>query len=222
MAENDTYGGEGVVSGIYKKLSGSGGYTHFETDGFRKNNDQDEDFANVFAQLELTYKTNIQAEYRYRDTDKGDLLLRFDPDNFFPNRREDKETESIRLGLHHAFSPGSHLIGNFSYSDSDLEIKDKTKRSVLSEVFPGFFAPGTVENISKVDSDNESYGGELQYQFRSKFFDIVSGAGYFDIDSTIKTKSEATLTLEPPFPPTPIPVPIPSESSDIDVEHTNL
>jgi tetratricopeptide (TPR) repeat protein len=66
--ENDTYGGEGVVSGIYKKASFSVGYTHFETDGFRKNNAQDDDLANAFLQLELSPKTSIQAEYRYRDT----------------------------------------------------------------------------------------------------------------------------------------------------------
>jgi len=38
--ENDTAGGEAVVSGIYKKLSFSAAYSHFETDGFRINNDQ--------------------------------------------------------------------------------------------------------------------------------------------------------------------------------------
>ncbi len=65
--ENDTYGGEGVVSGIYKKFSFSAGYTHFETDGWRDNADQNDDIANVFAQYELSYKTSIQAEYRYDD-----------------------------------------------------------------------------------------------------------------------------------------------------------
>jgi hypothetical protein len=62
--ENDTYGGEGVVSGIYNKLSLSAGYTHFETDGWRRNADQEDDIANAFAQYQLTYRTSIQAEYR--------------------------------------------------------------------------------------------------------------------------------------------------------------
>ena len=222
LAENDTYGGEGVVSGIYKNVSGSGGYTHFETDGFRINNDQEDDIANVFAQLELTYKTSIQAEYRYRETKKGDLLLRFDPDNFFPNRREKKETDSIRFGLHHAFSPGSRLIGNFLYSDSDLEFDDKIELSILSELAPGFFVPATLQTISDVKTDNEAYGGELQHQFRSNYIDIISGAGHFDIDSTVKSMSDVSIILDPPLSPTPIPIPTPPENSDIDIKHTNL
>lgn len=222
LAENDTYGGEGIVSGIYKNVSGSGGYTHFETDGFRENNDQEDDIANVFAQLELTYKTSIQAEYRYRETEKGDLLLRFDPDNFFPNRRNKKETDSIRLGFHHAFSPGSHLIGNLMHSDIDQSIDDKIEKSRLIEISPGVSVPGTLQSISDAKSHNEAYGGELQYQFRSKNIDIISGAGHFDIDSKIRAVADVSIILEPPLPSTPIPVPVEPDNRDIDVKHTNL
>ncbi len=126
VGENDTYGGEGVVSGIYKKFSFSGGYTHFETDGWRDNADQNDDIANVFAQYELSYKTSIQAEYRYRDNERGDLQLRFFEDDFLPNLEEDDETNSVRLGFRHAFSPGSDLIGNFQYQDADRSLKDDT------------------------------------------------------------------------------------------------
>jgi hypothetical protein len=51
---NDTWAGEGVVSGIYQKSSFSLGYTHFTTDGFRINNDQRDDIANAFVQQELS------------------------------------------------------------------------------------------------------------------------------------------------------------------------
>ena len=53
----------------------SAGYSHFETDGWRVNNDQDNDIANIFAQYEFSYKTSIQAEYRYRDNERGDIEL---------------------------------------------------------------------------------------------------------------------------------------------------
>jgi tetratricopeptide (TPR) repeat protein len=220
--DNKTSGVEGIVTGIYNKFSFSGGYTHFETDGWRDNADQDDDIANVFVQMELSHKTSIQTEYRYRETEKGDLLLRFDPDNFSPYRRFKEETDSIRLGFHHAFSPGSHLIGNFMYSDSDLNVDDTIETSILSEPFPGFFVPATTQTISDVTTDNEAYGGELQYQFRSKYIDIVSGAGHFDIQSSIGIVTDVFLTLEPPFPTTPTPIPTSPEKRDTDVKHTDL
>jgi len=94
FGEHDTFGGEGVVSGIYKKASFSLGYTHFETDGFRTNNDQKDDIVNAFVQLELDYQTSLQAEFRYRNTKNGDLALNFFPDDFRPNVREKAETYS--------------------------------------------------------------------------------------------------------------------------------
>jgi tetratricopeptide (TPR) repeat protein len=81
---DETWGGEGIVSGIYNRLSLSAGYTHFETDGWRANAYQDDDIANVFAQYEMSYKTSIQAEYRYRDTEFGDIRLKFHDSSIFP------------------------------------------------------------------------------------------------------------------------------------------
>ena len=212
--EDDTWGGEGVVSGIYKKASFSAGYSHFETDGWRKNADQDDDIANVFAQYEINHKTSIQAEYRYRDNDKGDLQLRFFEDDFLPNLHQEDETDYVRFGLKHSFSPGSILIGNFSYQDADRSQEDKPLPIIKTDL----------------KGDDESYGGELQYLFRSGKINIVSGGGYFDIDRKDK------ITTEVSIPPIIIPPPIPglppivilgqtvtdTQEIDGDVEHTNV
>ena len=48
VGENSTAGGEAIISGIQGKASFSAGYSKYETDGFRINNDQEEDIANVF------------------------------------------------------------------------------------------------------------------------------------------------------------------------------
>jgi len=120
LAENDTYGGEGVVSGIYNKLSFSAGYSYFDTDGWYKNADQTDKIANVYAQYEFTPKTSIQAEYRYRDNETGDVIQHYWEDNRLPFRREEETTSRIRFGLRHAFSPGSILLGNFQYSNADV------------------------------------------------------------------------------------------------------
>ena len=221
LSDNDTWAGEGIISGIYKKLSFSAGYSGYDTNGFRINNDQKDKIANVFAQLELTPKTSVQAEYRYRETEKGDLLLRFDLDNFFPNRSEKIGTDSIRLGFRHAFAPAHNLIGNFMYSEGDLNGADQVERSFLSELFPGFFVPATLETIVDIDSDNEAYSGELSYLFRSQYIDFVSGAGYFDTDSKITASTDVTLSLGPPINTT-TPVPTSPEVSDSDVTHPNV
>ena len=84
IGENSTYGGEGVVSGIYQKTSFSVGGFHFTTDGFRENADQRDEIANVFVQQELSPQTSIQAEYRYRDSEHGDVQQRFFPEDIFP------------------------------------------------------------------------------------------------------------------------------------------
>jgi tetratricopeptide (TPR) repeat protein len=198
--ENDTYAGEGIVSGIYKRFSFSGGYSYFDTDGWRENADQKDKIANVFAQYELSHKTSIQAEYRYRDNEIGDLLLRFfeDEGDFNPNETTEEETYSFRAGLRHAFSPDSIILGNFMGQNSDLIGSDEP----------------TVFFINSIDleaDDVEAYSGELQYLFRSEFINLVSGVGYFDIDRKDEIISSVIF---PPF--------IIQQNFDRDVDHTNL
>jgi tetratricopeptide (TPR) repeat protein len=201
VGENDTRGVEGVVSGIYKKFSFSGGYTHFDTDGWRDNADQTDKIANVFAQMQLTYKTSIQAEYRYRDNERGDTRMRFFEDDFFPRLNQEDKTKSARIGFHHAFSPGSDLIGNFSYQDVDRDVEDSPDP---------VFVP-----LAKIEGDDDAYGGELQYLFRSQYINLVTGAGYFDIDSQEKVTEEFAV----PFPPFII---RDQFTDDLDVHHTNV
>ena len=203
LAENDTWGGEGVVSGIYGRLSLSAGYTHFETDGWRKNADQNDDIANIFAQYELSYKTSIQAEYRYRDTEQGETQLRFFEDDFRPNLDQEEETKTARLGFRHAFSPSSTVIGNFSYQNADLSQKDQ---------------PDPAVSFDREIDDEDAIGSELQYLFRSNFINVVGGAGYFDIDAKDEFTVQIATGLPPPFPPF-----ITQESNfDSDVSHTNV
>jgi tetratricopeptide (TPR) repeat protein len=214
----DPWAGEGIASGIYKKLSFSGGYSRFDTNGFRINNDQVDKIGNIFAQLELSPKTSIQTEYRYRDTERGDTELRFFSDNFRPYARNKDETESIRLGFRHAFSPAHNLIGNFSYQDGKFDSLDRN---------PPFL------QLLDVAIDQDAFGGEVQYLFRSNNLNIVSGVGYFDIDSEFAFTRELFIPSQtipnPAFPPIPPPffvIPAQNirifEPSEGDIKHTNL
>jgi tetratricopeptide (TPR) repeat protein len=176
--ENDTIGGEFVLAAIQNKLSWSLGYTLFETDGWRENGDQDDKIFDAFVQYELSYKTSIQAEYRYRDNKRGDTQLRFFEDDFLPRLHQEDQSNFLRLGFRHIFS-SSTLIGNFSYQYKDRSVED-TPDPV--------FVP-----LAKIDGDDEALGGELQHLFRSEKINIVTGLGYFDIDSKEKVTIEFEL-----------------------------
>ena len=123
VGENSTYGGEGFVSGIHQKTSFSvGGSTSPPTD-FEKTPTRGTKSLNAFVQQEATPDTSIQAEYRYRDLEQGDVQQRFFPEDFFRTLRNEEERHTFRLGARHAFSPDSILLGSFTYQDSDTRLR---------------------------------------------------------------------------------------------------
>jgi outer membrane receptor protein involved in Fe transport len=192
---HNTFGEEVVQSGVWGPLSYSIGQFHYQTDGFRKNNDLKEDIYNVFVQGMLSYNTSVQAEFRSTEKTYGDLSLNFFPNDFLPLLRQKDETESIRLGFHHAFSPRSDLIGSFMYQDAEPRLRIYGLLDAL--------------NI-KDKADDDGYSGELQYLFRLERFNIVTGAGHFYIK-----QKETFFTDFPPFGTS-------TEITKSNIHHTNL
>jgi hypothetical protein len=186
--ENDTVAGEIVLSAIQNRLSWSLGYTNFRTDGYRDNADQKEQIANAFVQYELSYKTSIQAEYRYRDSEIGDLTLSAIEDDFFENGTEEITKENYRLGFRHSFSPSSIFLGNFSYNKSDDTLSDLVlfiDPSITGAPFPPY-----VSEVLSNEVEEDAYTAELQHLFRSQYVNTVAGAGYFYIDQNIDILEE--------------------------------
>jgi len=68
---NGISGHDIALSAVWGGISGSAGQFHYSTDGFRENNDLEQDISNAFLQANLTHRTSIQAEYRRADTEKG-------------------------------------------------------------------------------------------------------------------------------------------------------
>jgi tetratricopeptide (TPR) repeat protein len=166
--ENSTYAGEGILAGIYKKASFSLGGFHFQTDGWRTNADQRDAIGNALFQFELSPQLSVQAEYRYRNSEKGDLGLRFFPASFFPEQRNNEERHVVRLGGRYAFSPDSIVLGSYTFQLRDIIDK-----------FPQF------SFVSEI-RDQRFFGTEIQHLFRSPYFNLTSGIGYFDVDGVIK------------------------------------
>ena len=236
---NDTSGGEGVVAGVYDKISFSAGYSHFQSDGFRINNDQGDDIANVFVQAELSPSTSVQAEYRYRNTENGDLQLRFFPESIRPNERTEKKTNSYRFGVRHTISPRHVILGSVIYQDVDETVVDHPTPpdgppEFISTDPTNPFALEVAEPfLTSVDirRPSDSISGELQYLFRSPKVNIAGGIGHFDVDAEDESNVEFTIPFRIPLPPPPIAsggfisgsrlIPT-TRQTDRDRDHTNL
>jgi hypothetical protein len=171
---------------------------HYETDGFRENNDQNQEVYNIFTQASLTPKVSVLAEYRGTDNKRGDLPLRFDPDNFFPDRRKHDETDSIRGGLRYSFSPRSDLIATLVYTDTDARGKESSPLGSLD---------------FRVQDDG--FMGEAQHLLRSYRFKLISGAGYFDADRKVTNPVFSFV----PFPPS---VVMGTETTKSNIDHANF
>ncbi|NIS75045.1 MAG: TonB-dependent receptor [Deltaproteobacteria bacterium] len=173
VGESSTWGDEVVVAGLYKRASISVGQYHFEKDGFKVNSDSDDDIYNAFVQFELSHKTSVQAEYRHRELEQGDLQLRFFPDDLLPALRSEEDVDTVRFGFHHAFSPGSDLIGNVSYQTLDEDREDEF-----------FFPPDLIRTDDRIEAD--AIGVELQYLFASERVKFTTGAGFFDDETEFR------------------------------------
>ena len=182
VGEHDTYAGEGVVAGLYGRTALSVGYTHFETDGFRTNFDQTDDLVNVFIQHDVSYRTSVQGEFRYRKTENGDLQLNFFPEDILANFRQSAETYTGRAGLRHSFTPASILLASVMYQYRDDRAHDENEPAIPF-----------VTSLDSAAEGQEGVGGELQHLFRSTYVNLVSGLGYFRIMGDQETVTELDL-----------------------------
>ena len=176
IGNNDTWGDEVVLSGVVDRLSYSIGQFHYETDGFRENEDLKRNIYNVFLQAELSHNTNLQAELRYTDIDSGDTRRLFNPGSFEPMLREQVHFGSVRLGFRYRFTPHSDIIASFIYGSLDNDV--------------------TIAPVIDTTSDEDSYMAEVQHLLRSKQLHVTSGIGHVSV-----TLDEVTHLFLDPLPP---------------------
>ena len=172
VGENGTWGEEIVQSGVWNKWSYSFGQLHYETDGFRQNGDLKRDVYNFFGQVQATPRTSFQVELQSDRIDKGDIEVRFFPDDVQPNLSSKDKNQTGRFGFHHNTFPGLDFIGNIAYRENDFSSKDY-------ELSP----PPTTTTI---DTNQHGYIAELQGLYKRSWFNIVSGLGYTEINTRIE------------------------------------
>ncbi len=165
LGTRGSWGDEVVQSGLYGRYSYSLGQFHYETNGFRENNDQHHNIYNAFVQSALSPSLNLQTEYRYTRIEKGDLFLRFDPGNFLPELRDDEKKNSLRIGLKYDFNPSSTLISSLILAETNWHTR----------IFPGY----------KIADEEEGFLAEIQHLYRQTRFSLVTGAGWFKTNQKI-------------------------------------
>jgi tetratricopeptide (TPR) repeat protein len=190
----DTYAGEGIVSAIYDRFSISA--FHYETDGWRPNNQLDQDIYNVFAQAALTPEFSAQVEFRRRDSDEGDLDFNFDPTDFAPNQTISREQDTARIGLRWSPTPRSNVLFSYIHGEQEAVLNDRTViPGIPIELFPGFFIFGTFTLTADIGvmSDGDQFEG--QYLYSRDWFNLVAGVVYSEVDRERDGFSRSELDL---------------------------
>ena len=185
---DDTVAIEGVASGIYDRYSFSGGGFYYDTAGFRENADLSHEIGNFYAQAALTPEINIQAEYGTRNSEWGDIAMKFDLEDFDPTFRRSLDSEVWRLGARISPGPRSNILLSFINADRQI---DGTATQEL------FFIPGLgAFNLrDDLESDDQTDQYDAQYLFQGDGFNVIVGGAYADVDRS----DTLSFTLETPF-----------------------
>lgn len=180
-ASNDTRGVDVAVAGLGDKVSYSVGWFDYATDGFRENDDFGQRIANALVQLRPGHDTSILTELRSSRIDEGDLTLDFDPTVFNPLQRQRESVDTARLGVRHALSERSTLVGALIAERADIDLTT------------GPYFASTTERRGEVL--------ELQHSYRSERWRLTSGgslARFRDSDAS-GTSAPLPGTQSPAF-----------------------
>jgi TonB dependent receptor len=152
---NGTDGHDVSLAGLRDAVSYSAGHYRFSTDGFRDNNDFEQEVANAFLQFRPSQDTNLQGELRSAHTEHGDLAILFNRNVYWSDVRFAEDSDSLRLGAQHRLTPRHTLLGSVIYQD----------------VVASF---GTADAVA-LQIDQRAYNVDVQHIFGTDRLSIQSG-----------------------------------------------
>jgi tetratricopeptide (TPR) repeat protein len=185
---DSTVGDDLILSGLHDRVAFSLGQFHYQSDGWRENNDLEQDIYNAFFQVALTPTTSIQYEYRRHDKQSGDLDLKFDPDEVNLYERNRLARRVNRVGLLHKLPTNGHMVasvigqelkartGNYDMPFPTETITDGTN-GVAADVYVN----------SRMDYVSKSALVELQLIQPIYEHAFIFGGGHFHEDSALTT-----------------------------------
>lgn len=175
--DQQTAGNEIVYSILANNIAMSVGQYHFQTGGFRPNNDFKQDIVNFFFQSALSPSHSIQFEVKRNEADEGDLRLRFDPTNYNENSHETNEIDSFRFGHNWKISSHSNWVNSLSIISRDFT---KTDHSLLA----AGAGPGGADVILEDDliEHHSAHIFETQYLYKADWLSSIFGLGNYDLE----------------------------------------
>ena len=195
---NDTYADEVVQSGIWKKLSYSLGQFHYESDGFRANNDLDTNIYTAYAQYELSPRATLQVELRRQGTEAGDLRQFSNPVFVFGKGRESLDRNTPRFGFRFSPDPSSDVLASFAYRELNRDInvpsfnpagtflldilkpEGPAETAFVNSLAPLF--PAGFNDLFRTTNDINTTTFETEYLKRWERLHFVLGGGFTEQD----------------------------------------
>jgi Flp pilus assembly protein TadD len=159
VGSNDSYGDEVVQSGLKDNLSYSLGQFHYQTHGFRANNQLREDIYTGFVQAKVLPNLSVQFEARHRESKFGDLTFNFDLNKPQTAFNKSLNFDLLRAGGHYMPKPNVDILSSIIY----LNEREKQK------------GDGDPTN-----TQSRGILGEGQAIFRHGSSNVILGGGYFD------------------------------------------
>jgi tetratricopeptide (TPR) repeat protein len=156
---NRTLANDLVVTNNIGKASINFGQFHYETDGFRENNELRQDIYDLLLHVSASAQTSLQAGVRYTESVQGDRRVRFGNWGFSNSLEQKREAVFARLGARHSISAQAEAIFSLNYRDAAFE---------RSEALPS----------QGLKTDQAGYLAEYQQLFRSAGMSALGGFGY--------------------------------------------
>ena len=189
---DDTWTGEGVLSGVYNWLSLSAGAFHYETEGWRPNHGIEHDIQNVFAQAAVTPELMIQGEFRHRESELGNLSFDFSQTATFPpDLKNDIDQDLGRIGVRYSPAPHSDILLSYIRTARDQDTS-------FSFFVPSPPAPAPQQHEPLIHSESDGDQFEGQYIFKKSRFNVVAGVTDTRIDRKITSNDTIDGVLNPP------------------------
>jgi predicted Zn-dependent protease len=117
VGANETLGEDVALAGLRDRLSYSVGQFHYETDGFRANNDFEQTIANAFVQYTPSDRSSVQAELRSSEVERGDLTRKFDSSQFSELARYSDSIDTLRVGAKTRLGTRGTLLSSIARQD---------------------------------------------------------------------------------------------------------
>jgi Flp pilus assembly protein TadD len=188
----DSYLEERRAGALFSGTSGSWGYAlQHESrsfDGYRDNDDLEQHLSYGSLQYQAARDTTLLLDLRTEFYEEGDIGASFQPQANDPDSSLELDDVVARFGFNHRLSQGTHLIGQFVYTNADILVRDQDapRVAILS------FVPSEEELVlfgladQRVSFKTSGARFDTQFISQGETFSHVLGAS--GLDSQIATK----------------------------------